>query len=175
MNLNKIWAFKSTYINKEHRAAQDTRMFYKALMHSLSKVGKDKICIWQNYYVVDGSPSGVALFKIIVCESHLNTNTTTSEICTNLFSLNAYMLSIGCNIVKLNSYVLHLLAALYWTGKITQDLLQNLFKGYLVVTNPSFVAYIKEKHNDYKNGFIILNPKLLMQLVANKFKSHKVK
>ena len=175
LDLDRIREFESTYINNECRAAQDTRMLYKALMHSLNKAGKDKIRIWRNDYVVDGSPSGVALFKVIVRESHLDTNATTGEIRTNLSSLDTYMMSIGCDIVKFNSYVLHLLSALHSRGETTQDLLQNLFKGYMVVTDPSFVTYVEKKCDDYEDGSITLSPKLLMQLAANKFKSRKVK
>jgi predicted Mrr-cat superfamily restriction endonuclease len=72
----------------------------------------------------------VALLKIIVRESHLDTNTTTNQICTKLSNLDSYILTVDSNIGKFNQYVKLLVQSLTARNQKTSDLLINLFKGY---------------------------------------------
>ena len=80
-------------------------MLYKCLMNSISKTGKDKVTIWMDQYKVSGKSSGNLLLKLIIRESHLDTNATTSSIRMKLASLDVYILKIGCNITKFHGYV----------------------------------------------------------------------
>jgi hypothetical protein len=45
-------------------------------MNSISKEGKNKILIWKKQYTVRNFSSGTLLLKIIIRESHLDTNAT---------------------------------------------------------------------------------------------------
>ena len=74
--------------------------------------------------------SGVALLKVIIRESHLDTNATTNQIRTKLSSLDTYILTIDCDIGKLNQYVKLLVQSLAARNQTTSGLLINLFKGY---------------------------------------------
>jgi hypothetical protein len=169
ISIDQIRAFEETYISQPIRPAQDTYLLYKCLMNSISKEGKSKIMIWSDQYHVQGLPSGTLLLKVIVRESHLDTNATISSIRTKLSSLDSYILTIGADITKFNGYVKLLINSLAARGETTTDLLTNLFKGYLAVNDKTFVAYIGRKQENYEEGDDIATEDL-MTMADNKFK-----
>jgi hypothetical protein len=168
ISLDTILAFETTYIDQPIRPAQDTYMLYKCLMNSISKEGKSKIMIWRSQFHVGGLPSGNLLLKVIIRESHLDTNATISTIRTKLSNLDSYMLSIGGDIEKFNTYVKGLEESLTARGQITTDLLINLFKGYLAVEDKSFHLYVLRKQEEYEEGGTLTEDSL-MNLTKNKF------
>jgi len=56
-------------------------------------------------------------------------------------------------------------------GKMTQDILFNLFKGYAACSDRVFVLYADKKQDKYDEGNE-LNPDELMNLADNKFKKN---
>jgi hypothetical protein len=48
--LADIRTFEETYLHLQIRPAQDAWMLYQCIMTSISKEGKDKITIWNNYH-----------------------------------------------------------------------------------------------------------------------------
>jgi hypothetical protein len=141
-------------------------------MNSISKEGKSKIMIWSDQNHVQGLPTGTLLLKVMVRESHLDTNATISSIFTKLSSLDSYILTIGADITKFNGYVKLLNDSLAARGESTTDLLTNLFKGYLAVNDKTFVAYIGRKQEIYEEGNGIATEDL-MTMADNKFKMLK--
>jgi len=175
VTLEHIREYEKMYINNEGRAAQDTNMLFKCLMASLSKEGKAKILIWEDQYTVDNKMSGVCLLKIIIRESHLDTNATTSDIRLKLSSLDEYIGTIGSDIVKFNGYVMLLISSLNARGHKTEDLMTNLFKGYLAASDKVFVEYMSKKKDDWEDDTTEYTTQSLMQIAANKFKNLKAK
>lgn len=173
ISLAQIRAFEATYLRGQNRAAQDTYMLYKCLMNSISKEGKLKILIWKNQYTIDSNVSGNLLLKVIIRESHLDTNATTATIRTKLSSLDTYLPTIGCDITKFNGYVRLLIDSLAARGETTQDLLSNLFKGYQAASDKTFVEYIGRKLEKYEEGDPT-TAESLMEQADNKFKLLKV-
>eukprot|EP00978_Attheya_sp_CCMP212_P026733 scaffold88424_cov63-Attheya_sp.AAC.2 len=149
--IERIRIFEETYIDRE------------CLTNSISKEGKTKILVWEEDYKIDEFKSGILLQKVIIRESHLDTNATTSSIRTKLSELDVYLPTIASDITKFNQYVKLLLAALHARGKKTEDLLTNLFKGYLA-------ALDKE---EYEEGTVSIEPDTLMGLADVKFKTLK--
>ena len=152
-------------------------MLYHCLLNSLSKEAKTKVQLFQAEYIVmndNGTivPSGNLLLKIIVRESHLDTNATTTSIRRKLSSLDKYINTINNDVTKFNAYVKGLLMALSARGERTEDLLSNLFKGYKAVSDRTFIRYIDTKIEKYEEGED-LNPETLMQLANNKYKVMK--
>jgi hypothetical protein len=88
-------AFEASHVVLQIRPVQDTHMLYKCLMNSISKEGKSKTMICKDQCHVNGLPSGDLLLKVIVRESHLDTNAMISTIRTKLSNLDACMLSIS--------------------------------------------------------------------------------
>jgi hypothetical protein len=90
LTMEMIEEYETTFIDTEGRQAQNTHMLYQCLMRLISKEGKKKILIWQDEYHIDGNKSGTLLLKVIIRESHIDTNATTSNIRTKLSSLDTY-------------------------------------------------------------------------------------
>ena len=162
------------YLGEEERRAQDDMMLYKTLFNSLTEAGRKKILIWKKDYIVNDEandivnrPCGILLLKVIIRESHIDTNATTTSIRNKLSNLDDYISTIGQDITKFNGYVQNLLTALETRGETTHDLLANLFKGYLACSDKTFVKYIQSKEEKYEEGEI-MNPKKLM-LLADDF------
>ena len=66
---------------------QNTMMLYECLMASLTEEAKNAIELWREDFMVDGTGSGVLLLRVIIRESHLDSNAATSVIRTQLSRL----------------------------------------------------------------------------------------
>ena len=170
LSLEHLCNWETTYIHEVSRAAQDTVHLHLCLMNSLTQAEKDKVCLWSDQFILNGRESGILLLKVIIRESHLDTNTTTNSIRTQLSNLDEYITTIGCNIIKFNEHVKHLIEQLNAHGGETQDLLTNLFKAYVSVKDACFVDYVNEKVSQYEEGEP-MEADQLMTLTANKYKN----
>ena len=170
ITIDDLMAFEQTYVGAQNRSAQDSAQLYRCLMASISKEGKRKILVWEDQYTINGLGSGNLLLKIIVRESHLDTNATSASIRTKLTDLDKYLPTIGHDIVKFNTYVKLLIDGLRSRGETTQDLLINLFKGYMACSDREFVAYIKRKQDGFEEGADV-EPDQLMKNAADKYKT----
>ena len=172
VTLEQVLASEKTYIAEQERKAQDTYMLYQCLMSSLSSEAKKKVMIWADQYQieVDGARfnSGVALLKVIIRESHLDTNATTNQIRTKLSSLDTYVATVNGDIGKLNQYAKLLVQSLAARNQTTSDLLINLFKGYGAVSDEGFRAWLLRKQDDHEEGNP-LTPDGLMIAAKNKY------
>ena len=179
ISMEEISAFERTYLGRELRTAQDSYMLYMCLLNSLTKEAKMKIQIWESEYIIENDqgtkvPSGNLLLKVIIRESHLDTNATTQSIQTKLSNLDRYIVTIGNDITKFNGYVKGLVQSLTARGERTEDLLSNLFKGYQAVSDRNFIKYVNNKQEKYEEGKRY-TPDQLMQLADNKFRLLKEK
>ena len=170
ISLEQVVESELQYINEQGREAQDTFMLYKCLMASLSNSAKKRISLWSEQYRIGDNNlcSGVALLKIIVRESHLDTNATTNQIRTKLSNLDSYILTVDSDIGKFNQYVKLLIQSLTARNQKTSDLLINLFKGYGAVSDEVFRAWLMRKQDDHEEGEE-LTPDELMIAAKNKF------
>ena len=170
ISLEELLEFERTYAGAQNRSAQDSAQLYRCLMASISRLGKKKILVWEDQYTINGLGSGNLLLKIVVRESHLDTNATSASIRTKLTDLDKYLPTIGHDIVKFNTYVKLLIDGLRSRGETTQDLLINLFKGYMACSDREFIAYIKRKQDAFEEGMDI-EPDQLMKNAADKYKT----
>ena len=170
ISLEQVIESELQYIDEQGREAQDTYMLYKCLMASLSCNAKKKVSLWSNQYRIgdDEVCSGVALLKIIIRESHLDTNATTNQIRTKLSSLDMYITTIDSDIGRFNQYVKLLVQSLAARNQTTSDLLINLFKGYGAVSDEVFRAWLSRKQDDHEEGEEI-TPDELMIAAMNKY------
>ena len=93
--------------------------------------------------------SGLLLLKVIIRESHADSNATITSIRLKLTNLDAYMKSVHSYIKKFNEYVILLVQSLEARSQTTNDLMTNLFKGYLAASDKTFRLYITSKQDDY--------------------------
>ena len=156
ITLEQVARWERRYIATPSRAAQDTYMLYQCLMSSLAPAAKKKIMIWADQYTIEvnGSTydSGVALLKVIIRESHLDTNATTNSIRTKLSNLDMYIATVNSDIGLFNQYVKMLIQSLTARNQGTSDLLINLFKGYSAVSDETFRAWLGRKQDDHEEG-----------------------
>jgi polyhydroxyalkanoate synthesis regulator phasin len=135
-------------------------------MNSLSCTGCNKITGFCNQYTINGTPVGILFLKVIVRESHIDTNATTTYIRDQLSRLDEFLSLIDYDIGKMNLHVQSLIKALNARGEMTTDLLTNLFKGYK--------AAIEKKEEYYEEGND-LQANELMSLAKTKWSIHKQK
>jgi hypothetical protein len=140
---------------------------------------RKKVTIWSSQYrIKDGDITtcgGVALLKIIIHESHLDTNATTNQIRTKLLNLDSYIITVDSNIVgRFNQYVKLLIQSLTACNQTTSDLLINLFKGYRAASDKVFRAWLPRKQDDHEEGEEV-TPDVLMLAAKNKFDMMKKK
>jgi hypothetical protein len=119
-------------------------------------------------------PSGILSLKILIRESYLDSNATTSMIRTQLSNLETYIGQVGNDVNKFNKHVQTLLEALNARGETTSDLLTNLFKGYAACSDKTFVRYIADKQAEYEEGQSF-DPIELMVIAETKYKILKTK
>jgi hypothetical protein len=172
ITMEQVIPSKRTYIAEQQRKAQYTYMLYQCLMASLTSEAKKKVMIWADQYKgeIDGAryDSGVALLKVVICESHLDTNATTNQIRTKLPTLDTYIITIDSDIGKFNQYVKLLVQSLSVRNQTTSDLLINLFKGYGSESDETFRAWMTQKQDNHKGGNKI-TPDDLMISAKNKY------
>lgn len=170
IDIDSIREFEESYVQGQSRSAQDAAMLYKCLMNSISKEGKKKILVWEDQYQIGEVGSGNLLLKIIVRESHLDTNATSASIRKKLTNLDRYLPTIGQDITKFNTYVKLLIDGLRSRGESTSDLLINLFKGYSACSDREFIEYIKRKEDAFEEGSEITTDQL-MKYADEKYKT----
>ena len=175
LTLEQVREAEQAYMFGQTRAAQDTHMLYQCLMNSLSKAGKERVLVWEDQYTITNAmgeirESGALLLKVIIRESHLDTNATSSTIRSKLASLDKYIATIGSDIIKFNQHVMMLTDGLRARGETSNDLLTNLFDAYTAASDNTFVEYITRRQERYEDGEDI-TPEALMNLAANKYKT----
>ena len=146
-------------------------MLFECLMTSLTAEGKNKVIIFPQDYTVEGVPSGPLLLKLIIQESHVDTRATVRFIRERLTNLGEYLVTCGSDIEKFNKYVRELLQALGARGETSNDILPNLFKGYLKAPDEEFRTFITRKRDEYDEGTLVIDAETLMTLAGNKYRA----
>ena len=161
VNHDHLRTHEQTYIAQQTRAAQDSAQLYNCLMNSLTKEATDVITIWKDDYMINDIPSGNLLLRVIIRESHIDTNASASAVRKKLSNLDVYMATIDSDISKFNQYVKQQIAILASRGEQTLDLLTNLFKGYAACSDPVFRRYIEQKQKKHDEGETITANELM--------------
>ena len=70
---------EATYVGKECRKAQNNRMLFECIYHSLSVQGMAKVNIHDDQYMIGKPkiPSALCFLKVLIRESYLDSNATT--------------------------------------------------------------------------------------------------
>lgn len=170
ISLQQVRDHAATYVTVQNRAAQDSMQLYICVMNSLTKEGYDLVKSHAVDYTVRGVESGVACLKVIIRESHIDTNSTSRHLRALLGSLDKYMGAVASDITKFNIHVKSLVERLAARGETTEDLIANLFKAYHVASDATFVTYISMKQDLYDEGHPT-TAAAIMALAETKFKT----
>ena len=125
--------------------------------------------IWKKDYWIGDKPSGNLLIKVMIRESYLDTNDTTSGISSKIANLHNYLPRVGHDISLLNMYVKKQVYLIRAGGEHTSDLLMNLFKAYVISSDRAFVRYIENKLEAWEDGMLVVTPDQLMLWAIQKF------
>ena len=149
-----IQDYDQTFIHQQTRQDQDSMMLYECPMNSLCKESKDTATTSKDEYFLEDKLSDSSLLKLIIQESHIDTNATADNTRKKLSSLDTYMPTIDHNIRNL-------VQALAARGHSTTDLLTNLFKVYMTLPDKRFKAYINGKLERHEEGMTITRLQLM--------------
>ena len=132
---------------------------------------KRMLAIEEKVYTSNGQPCGVTYLKLLIQKAEVDTRATAAHIRRNLTQLNVYMLKEAKHdIIKFNQHVNKQISALASCGEISNDIIINLFTGYLSCSNKKFVEYIEKCQDEYEDGADITY-QTLMQKAEKKYQS----
>ena len=149
----QIEQHEKTYLAQNQRGMQDSKLLYEMLQNSLSADGFKRIQTWRHQYIfvlqttdAQGNQTeqeykaGLCFLKVIIRESYLDSNATTSQMRLALSSLDRYVETNGSDIVAFNTHVRSLIDGLGARGQTSTDILVNVFKGYKTVSDRGFMT-----------------------------------
>ena len=110
---------------------------------------------------------GPMFLKIIKSRNTIDSRSTITYIRSTLSDLNRQMIRFNSNVTHFNDFVKAQLDALQSRGETSNDIMVNLFKGYMAIADSQFKQYISQKINVYDKGSNITK-ELLMNLAENK-------
>jgi hypothetical protein len=149
LTLEQIRNSEEEYLNTETRKAQDNFMFVEAMINSLTATATVRIRNHEQEYLMDGKPSALLLFKIIVRESHVDSGATAHQIRRQMQAISQLLAKLQWDIIAFNRAVRELMKRLEARGETSTDLLMYLFDAYLTCKDGTFLDYIKTKQREY--------------------------
>ena len=159
-----------TYIGNQNRRAQNSVQLYYCLVNSLTEEAQLMIVEETDEYYEQQTPVGELLFKLLIQKATVDSRSTASHLRDNLATLDVYMTTVNSNIETFNQYVKVNKQGLKARGQRTDDMMTNLFRGYLAASDRDFVTYILRKKDEYEDGEDITDSSL-MSLALNKYKT----
>jgi hypothetical protein len=162
-----------TFIDLGQCQAQTDFQLYMCLHNSVDSETREVMEVERSTYLAGAggdTESGLLYLKKLLMTAEVDNRATTSHARDNLGALDVYMSGLaGCDVVAFNKYVRRQLQTLTARGETTQDLVNNLFKGYLCVKSKDFNEFIKRKRNSYREGEVDYTPESLMVAAANQY------
>ena len=169
ISVQELEAFVNTYLNADGRQAQNDSQLYHCIKNSLTTDAERKILSERDTYHINNVPSGSLLFKHLMQKSIVDSRATVSMMKENLSNLDSYMTSVNSNVEEFNQYVKLNYDGLKARGHQCSDLLVHLWKAYLIVSDKSFVEYIRLKKIAYDDEQITLTEEELMALAEKQY------
>mmetsp|Transcript_26944 Transcript_26944/g.32675 ORF Transcript_26944/g.32675 Transcript_26944/m.32675 type:complete len:412 (+) Transcript_26944:369-1604(+) len=166
VSLEDLRGVGNQYITAHTKQAQHSYEMYTALMESLAENSITKVTLEAQKYTLHRLPSGPLPFKVLM-------NIGSADMRATVSHTREYIRTVGSNITEFNTYVKGELKSLRAHVEDTQDLLVNLFKAYLNVSDTEFREYIKRKKDQYNEG-VDINPESLMAEAEAKYKALKL-
>jgi len=172
LTVEQITTAAQTYVADQTRQAQNNEQMLHCIDNSLTKEGKLKILAEQDKYTITVGgveyESATLLLKLLMQKGIVDTRATASFFRENLSSLDTHMATVNSDIEKFNEYVKVNAEGLKARGERCDDLMINLFKGYLSVSDREFVRYMQQKKDNYDDGED-MSPESLQTLALNKY------
>jgi hypothetical protein len=176
--MEAITKWEKGYVDQQTRQRQDMQCLYKALMATLSRVGRTKVSTEKEKYILKDANgadaySGNLLLKVILTKSTVDNRSGAFSIRMELADLPNLIEKVGFDITKFNERVKGLTEDLSRRGEKSADLPFNLFQAYKMVPVPPFQTFIdrlKDEADERKDGKEITEI-VIMDRCENKFKN----
>jgi hypothetical protein len=159
-----------TYVNGQTRHAQDSFAMYTMLQKSLEPSYFATVATAANeeQYMINGKGAGVLFLKAIIMDVHHDLKGKASTIRQRLMDLPTYMAEIKFDIKAFNEHVTGQMAELDARGEQSTDLIEYLWRAYMVVPDSNFTKYISNKKDDHDEESHVYTPKELMKAALDK-------
>jgi hypothetical protein len=178
VSLPELTTHVNTFIDLGQRPAQNDHQLYHCLTKSVDSATTELMQADRPFYmagVARNVESGLLYLKKLLMSAEADTRATTAHARDNLGRLDAYMTALeGSDVKTFNLYVRRQLQTLTARGETTQDLVNNLFKGYLKTKSAKFHGFIERKKESYQEGAIDYTPESLMLAAENQFNALKL-
>ena len=167
---DQVKSYELSFVNQDSRKAQDTAMLHDCIMNSVSKEGKAKLNVNEELYKFGRRQGGACLLKVLIRESYLDSNATSSMIRIKLANLDEYIVQVKHDIGKFNNYVKVLVETLRARGETTSDLITNLFQAYAACSDQQFVKHIADVQSQWEDNEKPLTEVQLMEKALKKYR-----
>jgi hypothetical protein len=154
VTLAAVTADALTYVDTHTKTAQDSFMLYQCIHASLTKEFLNSITTESTSYHLgrDRLPVGAAFFQVIIMKTHVDSRAAVSYLRSALSTLDAKMVELDSDVTLFNQCVKRLLQDLSARGETSHDNLENVFKGYGVVTDSQFRDFATRKLDAWEDG-----------------------
>ena len=126
------------------------------------KKAKEDLVLNEEKCMVNGVKIIALYYKVLMTHADIDTQAKVSNVRTKLATLDAAMLKHDSNITEFNTYVQTCLSTLTRHGARSEDMMDNLFRGYLVAEDNNFRKYMKEQYQKFQYGELTLTPAEIM-------------
>ena len=177
ITLDAVNAHSMTYIAQQNRQAQNNYQLYLCLTKSLDEETKKRMANEHHRYTITAGNQafqcGASYLKLLLSKAEVDTRATASHIRRNLAHLSTYMKETAqFDVTVFNEYVRDNISTLTSRGETSDDLMTNLFLGYLACSDKKFVEYIERIKDGYDEGSD-LTPEALMTKAEVKYAQRK--
>ena len=152
IDYDQVKIYELDFINQNSRKVQYTAMLHNCIMNSLSKEGKVKLNVNDDLYKFRRRQAGECLLKVLLRESCLDSNATSSMIRIKLANLDENIVQVKHDISKFNNYVEVLVESIRTRGETTNDLITNLFQAYAACYDQNFIKYISDIQSQWEDN-----------------------
>ena len=141
-------------MNAKNRDRQNQVCLYKAIMATLSRVGRNKIATERAKYVLKNTAlkdvySGNLLLKVVLMKTSVDNRSGAFSIRMELADLPRLMESVKYDVSRFNERVRALMDSLSTRGEKLADLPFNLFQAFKEVPVPMFQVFIQRLKDDF--------------------------
>lgn len=175
ITFQQVREYAITYAATSTRMAQNGLACYTCLAESLSSDGRTKLLAdFSQVKVTDQAiANGPLLLKLILDRATTTTRSTLTLLFQRINMLDNLMEKLGSDVEKFNESVKVIVLQIQERGTRVEDenLMVNLFRAYLSVSDAVFHRYMEIQKDDYNDGVRDLSPIQLMELAGNKYKS----
>jgi hypothetical protein len=177
LSMEAVKAHEDSYKDAKNRDRQNQVCLYKAIMATLSRVGRNKVATEREKYIFKNSShedvySGNLLLKVVLTKTSVDNRSGAFSIRMELADLPRLMESVKYDVSRFNERVRALMDSLATRGEKSADLPFNLFQAFKEVPVPMFQVFIQRLKDDFdEDSSDKFTESYIMDKCENKFRN----